>query len=231
MNRTRMKKRMGLCLCLVFIPLTVLAGALLLEQNRYDIVMLLVAVLSIIPFFLRFEHKRQNVRELVLVAVMTALSVAGRFLFAPVPGFKPVTAIVIITGLYLGWEAGYLCGSLTALVSNLYFGQGPWTPFQMAIWGLIGLFAALLAKQLCASRILLCIYGVFSGVAYSAFMDVWSTLWYDGYLNIARYLALLITALPFMAVYAVSNVVFLLMLTGPIGRKLTRIKTKYGLLQ
>lgn len=226
-----MKKRMGLCLCLVFIPLTVLAGALLLEQNRYDIVMLLVAVLSIIPFFLRFEHKRQNVRELVLVAVMTALSVAGRFLFAPVPGFKPVTAIVIITGLYLGWEAGYLCGSLTALVSNLYFGQGPWTPFQMAIWGLIGLFAALLAKQLCASRILLCIYGVFSGVAYSAFMDVWSTLWYDGYLNIARYLALLITALPFMAVYAVSNVVFLLMLTGPIGRKLTRIKTKYGLLQ
>ena len=101
----------------------------------------------------------------------------------------------------------------------------------MAIWGLIGLFAALLAKQLCASRILLCIYGVFSGVAYSAFMDVWSTLWYDGYLNIARYLALLITALPFMAVYAVSNVVFLLMLTGPIGRKLTRIKTKYGLLQ
>lgn len=231
MNRTRMKKRMGLCLCLVFIPLTVLAGALLLEQNRYDIVMLLVAVLSIVPFFLRFEHKRQNVRELVLVAVMTALSVAGRFLFAPVPGFKPVTAIVIITGLYLGWEAGYLCGSLTALVSNLYFGQGPWTPFQMAIWGLIGLFAALLAKQLCASRILLCIYGVFSGVAYSAFMDVWSTLWYDGYLNIARYLALLITALPFMAVYAVSNVVFLLMLTGSIGRKLTRIKTKYGLLQ
>lgn len=231
MNRTRMKKRMGLCLCLVFIPLTVLAGALLLEQNRYDIVMLLVAVLSIVPFFLRFEHKRQNVRELVLVAVMTALSVAGRFLFAPVPGFKPVTAIVIITGLYLGWEAGYLCGSLTALVSNLYFGQGPWTPFQMAIWGLIGLFAALLAKQLCASRILLCIYGVFSGVAYSAFMDVWSTLWYDGYLNIARYLALLATALPFMAVYAVSNVVFLLMLTGPIGRKLTRIKTKYGLLQ
>lgn len=231
MNWVCIKKRLGLCLCLVLIPLTVFAGTLLLEQNRYDIVMLLVAVLSIVPFFLRFEHKRQNVRELVLVAVMTALSVAGRFLFAPVPGFKPVTAIVIITGLYLGWEAGYLCGSLTALVSNLYFGQGPWTPFQMAIWGLIGLFAALLAKQLCASRILLCIYGVFSGVAYSAFMDVWSTLWYDGYLNIARYLALLITALPFMAVYAVSNVVFLLMLTGPIGRKLTRIKTKYGLLQ
>ncbi len=231
MNWVCIKKRLGLCLCLVLIPLTVFAGTLLLEQNRYDIVMLLVAVLSIIPFFLRFEHKRQNVRELVLVAVMTALSVAGRFLFAPAPGFKPVTAIVIITGLYLGWEAGYLCGSLTALVSNLYFGQGPWTPFQMAIWGLIGLFAALLAKQLCASRILLCIYGVFSGVAYSAFMDVWSTLWYDGYLNIARYLALLITALPFMAVYAVSNVVFLLMLTGPIGRKLTRIKTKYGLLQ
>lgn len=231
MNWVCIKKRLGLCLCLVLIPLTVFAGTLLLEQNRYDIVMLLVAVLSIVPFFLRFEHKRQNVRELVLVAVMTALSVAGRFLFAPVPGFKPVTAIVIITGLYLGWEAGYLCGSLTALVSNLYFGQGPWTPFQMAIWGLIGLFAALLAKQLCASRILLCIYGVFSGVAYSAFMDVWSTLWYDGYLNIARYLALLATALPFMALYAVSNVVFLLMLTGPIGRKLTRIKTKYGLLQ
>ena len=160
---------------------------------------------------------------------MTALSVAGRFVFAPIPFFKPVTAIVIITAIYLGAEAGFITGAFSAVVSNFYFGQGPWTPFQMFAWGLIGFLAGLLAKRLLESKVLLIIFGALSGVAFSFIMDVWTTLWADGTFNIARFIASITTAAPFTVVYMVSNVIFLLLLTKPIGRKLQRLKTKYGI--
>lgn len=87
-------------------------------------------------------------QKIALIAVMTAMSVAGRFVFAALPGFKPVTAVVVLCGMYLGADAGFICGALSALISNCYFGQGPWTPFQMLVWGIIGLVAGLSGKQL-----------------------------------------------------------------------------------
>ena len=159
---------------------------------------------------------------------MVTLSIVGRFAFSFVPHFKPVTAIVMITGMYLGAESGFLCGALSALLSNFIFGQGPWTPFQMFAWGTIGLFAALLSKLLQKSKFSLCFFGALSGVLYSLILDVSSTLWYDGAFNLSRYGALIITSLPVIAVYAMSNAVFLLLLAKPMGEKLTRIRIKYG---
>src|SRR5699024_12206733 len=80
---------------------------------------------------------------MIVVAVLTALSVVGRFVFVALPGFKPVAAIVIITAVYVGSEAGFLVGALTAFISNLYFGHGPWTPFQLFAWWVIGVIACL----------------------------------------------------------------------------------------
>ena len=131
--------------------------------------------------------------------------------------------------MYFGGEAGFLTGALSAVISNFYFGQGPWTPFQMFSWGIIGFFAGLIAEPLKRSRIILSVYAVLSGVLYSFLMDVWTVLWADGYFNISRYLAALASAVPFTAVYAVSNLVFLLLLARPIGKILERIKTKYAL--
>ena len=102
--------------------------------------------------FISFEKGKNDARRIVIIAVMTALSVAGRFVFAPIPFFKPVTAIVIITAIYLGSEAGFITGAFSAVVSNFYFGQGPWTPFQMLAWGLIGFLAACLLKNLLRVR-------------------------------------------------------------------------------
>ena len=135
----------------------------------------------------------------------------------------------MITAMYFGGEAGFLTGALSAVVSNFYFGQGPWTPFQMFSWGILGFLAGLLAQPLKKSRIALALYAVFSGVLYSFLMDVWTVLWADGYFNISRYLAALASAVPFTVVYAASNVVFLLLFARPIGKILTRIKTKYAL--
>ena len=131
--------------------------------------------------------------------------------------------------MWLGAEPGFVVGSLTALLSNFYFGQGPWTPFQMFSWGLLGGLAGLLAKPLRKHKILLCLYGIFAGFFYSLVMDLWSTFWMGEGFSIPRYVALITAALPITLEYAISNVIFLLVLAGPIGEKLDRLRVRYGL--
>ena len=152
-----MKKWISYGLLLLAIPLVVVLGSTVFGGKQYAFLSLAVAVLACVPFFLSFERGENGGIRLVLVAVLTALSVLGRLLFAVLPGFKPVTAMVILTAMYFGSEAGFLTGALTAVLSNFYFGQGPWTPFQMFAWGMVGLLAGLFAKRLRASRVTLCI--------------------------------------------------------------------------
>ena len=106
----------------------------------------LFLIVSAVPFFLVFDKKKPQARELVPIAVMAAIAVVGRTVFeiVPLPNFKPCSAIIIITAMSFGPEAGFLTGALTALVSNFIFGQGPWTPWQMFTWGLVGFLAGLL---------------------------------------------------------------------------------------
>lgn len=223
------KRLVKYALLFLGIPLVLALGASVFKGKQSAFISLAVVILAFVPFFMTFERRETNTRRLVVIAVMTALSVAGRFLFAVLPGFKPVTAIVVITAVFFGGEAGFLTGALSALLSNFYFGQGPWTPFQMFAWGMLGLLAGLLARPLKRSRWLLALYGVFAGAAYSLLMDVWSALWYDNTFHWGLYGAAVASSLPFMVEYAVSNVIFLLLLVKPIGEKLERIRVKYGL--
>ncbi len=215
-------------LCLI-VPAVVLGGALLFKEKQYAWISLCVTVLSCVPFFLHFEHSENDVRKLILIAAMVAISVIGRFIFTPIPGFKPVTAMVVITAMYFGGEAGFMTGALAAVISNFYFGQGPWTPFQMFSWGIVGFLAGVIADPLKKSKIVLTVYAVVSGVLYSLLMDVWTVLWADGYFNLSRYAAAVISAAQFTIIYAVSNVIFLLVFSKPIGKILERIKDKYRL--
>ena len=133
--------------------------------------------------------------ELTPIALMAALCVVGRAAFAliPLPNFKPVSAIIIITAAAFGPEAGYLTGALAGFVSNFLFGQGPWTPWQMFCWGCIGFVAGLLVKagifgpigkeqpQKNGKRkkpIRLCIYGLASGFAYGWVMNLFYIIGY-----------------------------------------------------
>ena len=208
----------------VLIPAAAVSGVLLFDERKHLMVSLAVAILSLVLFYTGFEKKSTGTRRMVLVAIMTAVSVLGRF----IPFFKPITAITVITAMYLGSGAGFLVGSLSALISNFYFGQGPWTAFQMLSWGLIGWVAGLLAKQLINNRILLYAYGVLSGIAFSLIMDVWTVLWYNAGFDGKLYLASVTAAIPHTVLYAVSNLIFLIVLAKPFGEKLERIKLKYG---
>lgn len=227
-QNARARRALGILIPFVFIPAAVLLFSLGPVRRHYALASLLITLLALVLFSCGFERRKTGTRRMILVAVMTALSVLGRFIFGVIPAFKPITAIVVITAIYIGSEAGFLTGALSAVISNFYFGQGPWTPFQMLSWGLIGLFAGLLSGPIRKSRILLSVYGVFSGAAYSLLMDVWTVLWYNGGFNSSLYAAAMATALPYTVLYAVSNVIFLNVLARPFGEKLARVRIKYG---
>ncbi len=207
------------------VPLLVLLGALEFDEKRYLLISFGVAVLALLLFFTGFEKKKTGSRRMVLAAVMIALCIAGRFL----PFFKPVTALTVITAMYLGSESGFLVGALAAILSNFYFGQGPWTPFQMLAWGLIGLVAGYMATPLKRSRPFLLTFGVLAGILFSFVMDIWTVLWYDGSFHGGLYLSALITAIPHTVLYALSNFIFLWFMAKPFGEKLERIQIKYGI--
>ena len=209
----------------VLIPALVIIGSVAFGEKRYLILSFGVAILALILFMTGIEKKNIGSRRMVLVAIMTAIAVIGRF----IPLFKPITAVCVMTAMYLGAESGFLCGALSVLISNIYFGQGPWTPFQMLGFGLIGLIAGYLSKPLIKSRVFLLVYGALAGVAYSMIMDVWTVLWFSGGFDLNMYLTAIGAALPYTVLYMISNVGFLLLLRKPVDEKLGRIKLKYGI--
>lgn len=213
-------------ICLIAIPAVVVVGTMAFDGKQYAFLSIVVILLSMIPFIISFEKKNTQTERLVILAVLVALSVFGRFCFTPLPHFKPVTAVVIITGMYMGAEMGFMCGALSAVISNFMFGQGPWTPFQMFAWGIIGFLAGIFAKLLKKNMAVLLFFGAISGIIYSLFMDIWTTMWQDGYFNISRYIAYVTFAIPTIVVYVVSNLVFLAVLARPVGKKLERVLIK-----
>ena len=222
-NQT-LRRALGIILPFALIPAVIILGAIFLEEKRHLVISLGVTLLALLLFWSGFERREMGSRRSVLLAVMVALCVIGRM----IPLFKPVTAIVVIAAIYLGGEAGFACGALAALISNFMSSQGPWTPFQMLGWGLIGLIAGYLARPLSKSRIALVIYGVISGLAFSLIMDVWTVIHYNGIFSFELYFLALLESLPHTAIYAASNVIFLFFMAKPFGEKLSRIKIKYG---
>ncbi len=214
-----------ICLPFVLMPALVALGVFVFDEKRYAFIALALALGSVALCAAVVERRQAGSRRLGLVSIMRARATAGRF----IPLLKPVTALAVLTGMYLGGEAGFLCGSLSAVLSNFFFGQGPWTPFQMLALGLIGLFAGYLARPLIRSKLFLLFFGVAAGVLYSFIMDVWTVLWYNGSFDVGLYLTALGTALPFTLSYAAANVIFLLLFARPFGEKLGRVRLKYGI--
>ncbi len=222
MNRLRAVLCYLLPLCVM--PLAVWVS-LQLPTKFTALILFCMAALTLLLFVCGIEQKEIGTRRLVLSVIFMAIAVLGRLL----PMVKPVTAIVILGALYLGKESGFLIGAGTALLSNVFFGQGPWTVFQMLAWGCIGWAAGAMHQALRRHKSLLLIYGCVTGIAYSMLMDIWTVVWhYEGF-SLGYYKVTLLAALPHTLLYAVSNVLFLWLMRKPVDDKLSRIEIKYGL--
>ena len=188
---------------------------------------------AMLPFALLFERRRPQARELVVIAVLCAIGVAGRAAFAMLPSFKPVMAVVILAGIALGCETGFLVGAVTMFVSNFFFGQGPWTPWQMFAMGLIGLLAGLFfhGRPARGKRPLLCAFGAAAAIiVYGGIMNPASVLLYQSFPTWTMICAAYLTGIPVDAVHALATAFFLWVFAEPFLEKIKRIQVKYGLI-
>ena len=219
-------------LILLLIPLTLFIGVYCFGGKRYYFISLLILLECMLPFFLIFEGRKPQARELVLIAVLVALNVAGRAAFFMLPEFKPVVAMTILAGVAFGGETGFLVGAMTMLVSNMLFSQGPWTPWQMFAMGSIGWLAGVLYRKgvLRRLKLSLCIFGVIaSTVIFGGIMNPASALMWSESVNWKIIMSYYITGIPVDLVRAVATLVFLWLGAEPMLEKLDRVKTKYGL--
>ena len=224
----------ALVLMLLTVPLLLYLSVRIFHGRKYLVTSLIVVVAAMLPFFMMFEGRKPKAREIMVISVLAAIGVAGRAAFFMIPSFKPVAAIVILTGVSFGGEAGFLVGCLIMMISNIFMGHGPWTPWQMFSFGMIGFLAGILYQKgiLKARKLDLCIYGFLSVfLIYGGIMNPASILMSYGYITKSSLIAYYISGAPVDLVHAASTVIFLWFMSRPLLEKLERIKRKYGLIE
>ncbi|WP_245156675.1 energy-coupling factor transporter ATPase [Clostridium aminobutyricum] len=219
---------------LLLIPLTIFCGVYYLEDRKYYFISMLLILETMLPFAMVFESRKPQARELIVIAVLCAIGVAGRAAFFMIPQFKPVMAMVIIAGVAFGGETGFLVGAVTAFMSNMFFGQGPWTPWQMFGFGIVGFLAGILFRKGLLRRNKLSL-SIFGGLAtfliYGGIMNPASVIMFQSRPTKEMFLLSYIQGVPFDLIHAASTVIFLWAISQPMLEKLDRIKLKYGLIE
>ena len=220
---------------LVLIPATLFLGTQLKGKWHY-LTSTLVILEAMLPFFLSFEARRPQARELVILAVMAALAVAGRVAI-PVPNFKAITGIVMIAGMAFGPQAGFMTGAISAFASNFFYAQGPWTPWQMLAYGMGGLLAGLVLSNRKGNHQWqeVIFPAVFAFVAVmlvvGPLLDTCTIFTTGSKISWKFATAVYLAGLPHNVTHAASCAATVLLLGRPMLTKLNRIKTKYGMLR
>lgn len=209
----------------------VLVATLWLEKYYLYLSFFLV-ILSLIPFYLRFERKKMKAEEILLIAVLAAIAALSRVPFASLPSVQPTSFVVISSGLIFGPQAGFMVGSTSALVSNFFLGQGPWTPWQMFGWGMMGFSAGLLRiHRWMNNRIGLGVFGFLWGFLFGWIMNLWFILGFFENIRWEVFASVYLASFYFDFSHGLSNVVIILLFSSQWQKILERIKLKYGLLK
>ena len=194
----------------------------------WELASFLILAAVLLGGFAWYERSRPPSQVVALVAVLAALAIAGRIAFAAFPNVKPTTDIVVFAGYALGPAPGFAVGALAGLVSNFWFGQGPWTPWQMAGWGMCGVMGAALALgRRNASRLSLAAVCGFAGIAYGVLLNFSLMATYGGDLSLERFLTLEARAVPFDVAHVFGNVAFALLAGPAMVRMLVRFRQRF----
>ena len=217
---------------LLVLPATLILGSKM-SGRWYYLTSTLMVVELMIPFFLTFEGRKPQARELVILAVMCALAVAARVAI-PIPNFKAIFAVIMIAGIAFGPESGFLVGAVAALSSNFFFSQGPYTPWQMMAYGAGGMLAGIVFRRgrLPRKPMVMAIVG-FLGVAWivGPLLDTCTLFLAPITINLKNICLIYASGFPMNLVQAGSTAAVLLVLGRPMLEKLERIQRKYGMLE
>lgn len=216
-------------LALVAVPVSMAACAVL-DVEATAALTLLVTTLAVLLMFASYEASRPTLRQLMPTVVLGSVAAVGRVLFAAIPDVKPVSAIAIVAGSVLGRCSGFMVGALAALASNVFFGQGAWTPWQMYAWGLVGYLAGVLTDHGALRRgWVLYAYGFASALLYGLLLNGWYCLGFVRPLTWQGVLLAYGAGLPLDVVHGVATVAFLVAIWVPWRRSIQRVVAKYGL--
>jgi len=203
-------------------------------DRLYLIASVVLIVLAIVIFVRSFERKKAGTKDVVLLSVMISLGVVGRLVFFMIPQFKPCAAIVIITGIMLGKQAGFLSGIMTAFISDMFFGMGPWTLWQMIGFGLIGLISAIIFNQERIekmggfAKLILCTYGfLVTFLLYGLLMDTATVFMVTDKPKLSTFIATYSAGIVFNMIHGISTFIFLYLMANPLSKKIKRILIKY----
>jgi hypothetical protein len=195
----------------------------------WPLISLAVLGVALAAGFVWYERGHPSARVLALVGTLAALAVLGRIAFAPLPNVKPTTDIVLIAGYALGGAPGFVVGAVSALVSNFFYGQGPWTPWQMAAWGAVGIAGAVLARMTARrlGRLPLALACAVAGLGYGFVLDVSTWINFTGGETSGTLGAVLISAAPFDAAHAIGNFLFCLAFGPALVRAVSRFRDRF----
>ncbi len=210
----------------------ILYGTLVLKGEHYYLISLGVIVTGLLAAVMAFESGKPSAARLTVLSVFVVTGVLSRLLLSPFPQVKPVAAIVILGGIVLGKESGFIIGMLSMFLSNFYFMQGAWTPFQMFAMGLIGYLAGVLFYKKpvgFSERIWISVYGFFSVlIIYGGIVDINTVFFMAGDdPTTSGVVSVYLAGLPFDIVFAITTSVVLFLLYTPVKRLWSRLEKKY----
>ncbi|BBF41801.1 substrate-specific component CbrT of predicted cobalamin ECF transporter [Lachnospiraceae bacterium KM106-2] len=185
--------------------------------------------IATLPYLIRYLKKKLTMREVILVGTFTLAAVLGRVVFQFFPFIKPLVAITMLAGMSMGMGAGFFCGSVSAVLSNFVFGQGPWTPCQMICFGLAGALMALIYNKKKESQLAPFIGGMLVLVVIGPLLDISTEIVKDGTFLSEQIVAVIHSGIPANAVHGISTTIFLLLLKNPVLTRIDRICKKYGI--
>ncbi len=198
----------------LLILMAVFMNAFLSEYMAFLSFILVVLIIGVI--FAKFEESALTSREVALIGILAAITAAARIPFAAIPNVQPCTFMIIAIGLVFGSLAGAMVGSLTAAISNIFLGQGPWTAWMMVAWGMVGIVAGYIGKKFPGYGVKdLIILGIVLGEAYQLTMDFSSWITFYG-AKPDLFLPTFLWGVPFAVMHIVGNVVFAIALGAPV---------------
>ena len=204
-------------------------------QNKgYLLLSFLLIFSAIIPFLISYERKRPPAREVVLLSSLTIIATLSRILFFPFPQIKPMGAIIILSAIIFGKNAGFLIGLLSVFISNMFIGQGPWSLYQAIAFGMIGFLSGIIFSHIKPTTFNLLIYTFFSILLiYGLIVNISSLLLYtkNSMISIKLIITYLMAGLPFDLIHAISCSFFIYFLKRPFIEKMNRVKIKYGIIK
>lgn len=186
--------------------------------------------MCVLGFFFEFERAATGAKEIALVSMLGTISALSRLPFAAFLNFQPCTFFIICSGYVFGPLAGFMVASLTALISNFFLGQGPWTPYQMFTWGLVGITAGWLGRVPLTPKariITLAVFGFIWGYLYGVIINVWFWTYFVYPLTLMTYLFTLLNAVIWDSTHALANTLFMLIFGAKVINILQRFKKRF----